>query len=79
MAFLQRPEATATAASKDSNSTLAGKRIPHSPMRQSIAKHMVESLLHTSPHVTSVFELDMSNVIEHRRWHKKEFADFGGQ
>jgi len=46
-------------------------------MRQSIAKHMVESLLHTAPHVTSVFELDMSNVIEHRRWHKKEFAEQG--
>ena len=60
-----------------SKSTLAGKLIPHSSMRQSIAKHMVESLLHTAPHVTSVFELDMSNVIEHRRWHKKEFAEQG--
>jgi len=46
-------------------------------MRKAIAKHMVESLLHTSPHVTSVFEMDMSNIIEHRRWHKKEFAEQG--
>lgn len=76
MAFLQEPK-IGTHKSPTSASTLVGKRIPHSPMRQSIAKHMVESLLHTSPHVTSVFELDMSNVIEHRRWHKKEFADQG--
>ncbi len=54
---------------------LVGTMIPHTPMRKAIAKHMVESLLHTSPHVTSVFEMDMSNIIEHRRWHKKEFAE----
>lgn len=73
MTFLQRSSLTPVV----SAGTLAGTRTPHSPMRKSIAKHMVESLLHTSPHVTSVFELDMSNVIEHRRWHKKEFADRG--
>ena len=77
MAFLQHRESTPAVCSDGPKSRLAGKRIPHSPMRQSIAKHVVESLLHTSPHVTSVFELDMSNLIEHRRWHKKEFADQG--
>jgi len=56
---------------------LVGTMVPHTPMRKAIAKHMVESLLHTSPHVTSVFEMDMSNIIEHRRWHKKEFAEQG--
>lgn len=56
---------------------LNGKLIPHSNMRKSIANHMVESLLHTSPHVTSVFEMNMSNIIEHRRWHKKEFEALG--
>ncbi|MGX5202157.1 dihydrolipoamide acetyltransferase family protein [Aliikangiella sp. IMCC44632] len=56
---------------------LQGKKIPHSNMRKSIASHMVESLLHTSPHVTSVFEMDMGNIIEHRKWHKKEFSQMG--
>jgi len=56
---------------------LQGRMVPHTNMRKSIAAHMVESLLHTSPHVTSVFEMDMGNIIEHRRWHKKEFADYG--
>ncbi|PCJ50605.1 MAG: dihydrolipoamide succinyltransferase [Gammaproteobacteria bacterium] len=53
------------------------KLVPHSNMRKTIAKHMVSSLLETSPHVTSVFDMDMSNVIEHRKWHKKEYAELG--
>ncbi len=56
---------------------LQGKLVPHTNMRKSIANHMVESLLNTSPHVTSVFELDMSNIIAHRKWHKKEYAELG--
>jgi 2-oxoglutarate dehydrogenase E2 component (dihydrolipoamide succinyltransferase) len=51
--------------------------VPHTKMRKIIAKHMVDSLMNTSPHVTSVFEMNMSNIIEHRRWYKKEFADLG--
>jgi 2-oxoglutarate dehydrogenase E2 component (dihydrolipoamide succinyltransferase) len=63
--------------SVDKNYSLKGKLIPHSKIRKTIAKNMVESLLHTSPHVTSVFEMNMSNIIEHRKWHKKEYADQG--
>ena len=51
------------------------RMVPHSGMRKAIAKHMVESLLEKAPHVTSVFEMDMSNIIEHRKWHKKEFSE----
>lgn len=60
-----------TSAKQDGNSRI----VPHTNMRKAIANHMVSSLLETSPHVTSVFEMDMSNVIEHRKWHKKEFAE----
>lgn len=56
---------------------LRSRRVPHTSMRKAIARHMVDSLLETSPHVTSVFEMNMSNVIEHRRWHKKEYAEQG--
>jgi len=56
---------------------LQGEMKPHSNMRKSIANHMVSSLLETSPHVTSVFEMDMGNIIEHRKWHKKEYAELG--
>ncbi len=56
---------------------LQGTRIAHTPMRKAIAKHMVSSLLHDSPHVTSVFDMDLSNVIEHRKRHAKEFTEQG--
>ncbi|HOP23587.1 MAG TPA: E3 binding domain-containing protein, partial [Gammaproteobacteria bacterium] len=39
------------------NDLKPSQHIPISNMRKSIADHMVESLLHTAPHVTSVFNL----------------------
>jgi len=56
---------------------LKGTMVKHTNMRKAIANHMVNSLLETSPHVTSVFEMDMSNIIEHRKWHKAEYAELG--
>jgi len=56
---------------------LKGKMIPHSNMRKSIASHMVNSLLETSPHVTSVFEMDMGNIIHHRKQNKSKYAEQG--
>lgn len=56
---------------------LKGTMVKHTNMRKSIANHMVKSLLETSPHVTSVFEMDMSNIIEHRKWHKNEYTELG--
>jgi 2-oxoglutarate dehydrogenase E2 component (dihydrolipoamide succinyltransferase) len=35
-------------------------------MRRRIAAHMVESLLQTAPHVTTVFEADLTAVLAHR-------------
>ena len=67
--------ASAEANTQKSSGQLVGTMVPHSNMRKTIAKHMVDSLLHISPHVTSVFEMDMSNIIEHRKWHKKEYSE----
>ncbi|GGN25048.1 MULTISPECIES: dihydrolipoamide acetyltransferase family protein [Marinomonas] len=53
------------------------KLVPHTSMRKKIANHMVESLLHTSPHVTSVFEMDMGRIIEHRQLCKMGFEEAG--
>jgi 2-oxoglutarate dehydrogenase E2 component (dihydrolipoamide succinyltransferase) len=50
--------------------------IPISPMRRSIAEHMTRSVK-TSPHVTTVFEMDLSAVVAHREAHKAEFAAQG--
>jgi 2-oxoglutarate dehydrogenase E2 component (dihydrolipoamide succinyltransferase) len=39
---------------------------------------MVQSLLHTAPHVTTVFEADMGTVLEDRARRRDEFARRGG-
>ncbi|GIV92744.1 MAG: hypothetical protein KatS3mg056_1453 [Chloroflexus sp.] len=41
-------------------------------MRRSIAEHMVRSV-RTSPHVTTVMEVDLSRVIAHRAAHQEAF------
>ncbi|MET0535846.1 MAG: 2-oxo acid dehydrogenase subunit E2 [Steroidobacter sp.] len=56
---------------------VAGRRVPHTAMRKRIAERMVQSLLHTAPHVTTVFEADLSAVIVHRAAHKDEFQRQG--
>lgn len=55
----------------------AGELMPLNNMRRAIAEHMVRSKLHTSPHVTTVFEVDMTNVLAHRTAHKDDFAKQG--
>ena len=47
----------------------SSRLVPHSAMRKSIAQHMVRSAA-TAPHVTAVFEPDLSAVIAHRLAHK---------
>ena len=57
--------------------SVSGRLVPHTPVRQRIAEHMVQSLLRTAPHVTSVFEADMSAAIAHREQHRQEFERRG--
>jgi 2-oxoglutarate dehydrogenase E2 component (dihydrolipoamide succinyltransferase) len=54
----------------------AGELVALSPMRRQIAEHMVMSK-HTSPHVTTVFEIDLSAVVAHREANKEAFAKQG--
>jgi 2-oxoglutarate dehydrogenase E2 component (dihydrolipoamide succinyltransferase) len=61
----------------EAEAAVAGRKVPHSSMRKRIAARMVESLLHTAPHVTTVFEANMSAVIAHRAAHKNEFQGKG--
>src|SRR6266498_2786550 len=50
--------------------------IKHSVIRKQIAEHMVMSK-HTSPHVLTVMEADMSRVARHRSTNKEMFARDG--
>jgi 2-oxoglutarate dehydrogenase E2 component (dihydrolipoamide succinyltransferase) len=43
-----------------------GRRVPHTQIRKSIAEHMVRSM-RTAPHVTALFEADLSAVTRHRQ------------
>ncbi len=54
-----------------------GELVTLSPMRKAIAAHMVRSKLQTSPHVTTVFEVDLSAVLAHREANKAAFAKQG--
>jgi pyruvate dehydrogenase E2 component (dihydrolipoyllysine-residue acetyltransferase) len=49
---------------------------PLSVMRKRIAQHMIESK-HTSAHVTTVFEVDFTNVDKLRRRYKEDYAQRG--
>ena len=53
-----------------------GDLIPHTSLRRAIADHMVMSKK-TSPHVTTIFEVDFSAVWSHRAQTKAEFAKKG--
>ncbi len=55
-----------------------GDVLPLSTIRRSIAEHMVRSK-HTSPHVTTVMEADMSAVVAHRAANSEDFARSGAK
>lgn len=59
------------------DAAIAMRRVPHTAVRKRIAARMVESLLHTAPHVTTVFDVDLTAVLAHRAQHRDEFASRG--
>ena len=50
--------------------------LPHTSVRRAIAEHMLNSK-HTSPHVTTVMEADLTHIIAHRAANKTAFAESG--
>ncbi len=58
---------------------LAGVRtIPHDRMRVAIAQNMLNSVT-VAPHVTAVFECDLSAITAHRRKYKAAFEEQGAK
>lgn len=55
---------------------VTGEVLPLTSIRRAIAEHMVTSK-RTSPHVTTVFEVDLSKVVAHRAAHKAAFERDG--
>lgn len=69
--------AEASSSALPSSQGIPSHYVPHSAVRKRIAEHMVQSLLHTAPHVTTVFEADLAAVSAHRARHKLEFEAKG--
>jgi 2-oxoglutarate dehydrogenase E2 component (dihydrolipoamide succinyltransferase) len=65
LAFLDNTQSKANAKPPGREKAFIGRRVPHTPMRKSIANHMARSV-QTAPHVTSVFEADLSRVLADR-------------
>ena len=59
----------------DTGEPAMGDEILHvlTPMRRAIAQHMVQSV-RTSPHVATIFEVDMTAVVRHREAHRAAMA-----
>jgi 2-oxoglutarate dehydrogenase E2 component (dihydrolipoamide succinyltransferase) len=56
----------------------ANTLVPHTAMRRRVAEHMVRSLVE-APHVTTLFEADLSRVLKHRALHAKNYESRGAR
>lgn len=72
----EREPAPAVETAQPSPAAAPGELLPMTNMRRRIAEHMVESK-RTSPHVTTVFEVDFAAVVAHRQANKEKFAQDG--
>jgi 2-oxoglutarate dehydrogenase E2 component (dihydrolipoamide succinyltransferase) len=55
-----------------------GSRIPHSAIRRRVAEHMSRSLTE-APHVTTLFEADLTRVLAHRARHAADYESRGAR
>jgi 2-oxoglutarate dehydrogenase E2 component (dihydrolipoamide succinyltransferase) len=53
-------------------------RIPHTAMRRRVAEHMTRSLL-DAPHVTTLFEVELTRVLAHRARHAADYEARGAR
>jgi 2-oxoglutarate dehydrogenase E2 component (dihydrolipoamide succinyltransferase) len=54
----------------------ANSLVPHTAIRRRVAEHMVRSLT-DAPHVTTLFEADLTRVLKHRALHAKSYESRG--
>ena len=81
VAQVPRAEAAAPAPSTDQARTHApagSTLVPHTVIRRRVADHMVRSLA-DAPHVTTLFEADLTGVLKHRSLHAKNFESRGAR
>jgi 2-oxoglutarate dehydrogenase E2 component (dihydrolipoamide succinyltransferase) len=57
---------------------IASTLIPHTVIRRRVAEHMVRSIA-DAPHVTTLFEADLTRVLKHRALHAKSYESRGAR
>ena len=77
MSAVQSAAATTAPAKAAAGVQQLGELVPMSKMRSIIAKRMVESK-HTSPHVHTVFKVDMSRIVRMREKEKTKYEQRNG-
>jgi 2-oxoglutarate dehydrogenase E2 component (dihydrolipoamide succinyltransferase) len=70
--------APAAVQSQAQTSPAATTRVPHTAIRRRVAEHMVRSLVE-SPHVTTLFEADLTRVLAHRSRHAADYESRGAR
>jgi 2-oxoglutarate dehydrogenase E2 component (dihydrolipoamide succinyltransferase) len=55
-----------------------GTRVPHTTIRRRVAEHMARSLIE-APHVTTLFEADLTQVLAHRARHAAGYESRGAR
>jgi 2-oxoglutarate dehydrogenase E2 component (dihydrolipoamide succinyltransferase) len=70
--------ALAAKAAPPAQTSEANTRVPHTAIRRRVAEHMVRSLA-DAPHVTTLFEADLSRVLKHRALHAKSYESRGAR
>jgi len=69
---------TAQTSPTEDVSAAANTLVPHTAMRRRVAEHMTRSLSE-APHVTTLFEADLSRVLKHRALHAKGYESRGAR
>ncbi len=77
LSAVQSAPATSAPAQAAGGSQQAGELVPMTKMRSIIAKRMVESK-HTSPHVHTVFKVDMTRIVRLREKEKNKYEQRNG-
>jgi 2-oxoglutarate dehydrogenase E2 component (dihydrolipoamide succinyltransferase) len=73
----QRPSNGGPSSSSQADGGIPSHAVPHTAIRKRTANHMVQSLLQTAPHVTTVFEADLTAAMAHRAKHRADFDTRG--
>jgi 2-oxoglutarate dehydrogenase E2 component (dihydrolipoamide succinyltransferase) len=78
VAEVPRPSQTAHASQTQHLPPDADTLVPHTAMRRRVAEHMTRSLA-DAPHVTTLFEADLTRVLKHRALHAKSYESRGAR